>query len=98
MTYDVIIIIKTFYMSINSDGENFHVNPTSSCRQKHTRSVRTNKQTDTNVISSHLARVLIMVWVIDVHTDPQHEIFHLQVISHKIVNLTFRGIWGTRAP
>ena len=31
-----LLSIYTFYMSISSSGENFHVNPTSSCRQKHT--------------------------------------------------------------
>ena len=45
VTYDVIIIIKTFYMSSRTNGENC-LNPTSGCGEKHESSVLTNKQTD----------------------------------------------------
>ena len=46
VTYYIIIIIKTFYMSSRTYGENFCLYPTSGFGEKHESSVQTNKQTD----------------------------------------------------
>ena len=46
VTCDVIIIIKTCHMSCRANVENFCLNPTSGCREKHESSVWTNKQTN----------------------------------------------------
>ena len=60
-THDVIIIIKTFYMSSHTNGENFvsilqavtEKNMNVLCRQTNRQTDRqTNKQTDPNAISS----------------------------------------------
>ena len=68
VTCDVIIIIKTCYMSCRANVENFCLNPTSGCREKHESSVWTNKQTyrdrqtdrqsDRNAIPSLLVKVI----------------------------------------
>ena len=59
VTYDVIIIIKTFYMSNRTNGENF-VLISKVVTEKNTNVLcgQIDKETDPNVILSPLARVM----------------------------------------
>ena len=64
VTYDVIIIIKTFYMSSYTNGKNF-VSIRQAVVEKNTKVLcgQTDRQTNkhTNTITSSLARVNIML-------------------------------------
>ena len=60
MNYDITIIIKTFYMSSRTNGENF-ISIQQVVADKNTKVLcrQTNRQTDPNAIPSPLARVAI---------------------------------------
>ena len=62
VAYDVIIMIKTFYMNIRSSGENF-VSIWQLVAEKNTKVLcgQTNKQTDPNAIPSPSSRIIRMI-------------------------------------
>ena len=63
MTYDIIIIIKTFYMSYHSYGENF-VSIRQAVAEKNTKALygETNKQMDQIAITSPPVRIKMCKW------------------------------------